>query len=529
MPVTPTYPGVYIEEIPSGVRTITGVATSITAFVGRTLRGPIEKPIRVKSFGDYARVFGGLWNDSTVSFAVNDFFRNGGTDAIIVRLHNGAISATADLGGLQLEAATRGTVNPGDWANSILGNIDNDLADDAPNTTFNLTLQLLDRPNAEEGKVLSAEKFRNVSTVEGSPRYIGDVLAQRSQFARATSVPNNSNIPDTSALFGDTSAGAGFIEGENGNILENTDYFDPAADPPMSDTKSGLYALEDVDLFNLLVIPPITFDEDVPVEVYAECLAYCHGRRAMLVVDPPTSWGNPRTVAQDGINDLRTPLGGAALGINGMVFFPRLCIANPLRDNRLQEVTPGGAIAGLIARTDAQRGVWKAPAGIDASLVGVRELSYPLTDGENGILNPLGVNCLRNITPYGNISWGARTLAGDDRMASEWKYIPVRRTALYIEESLYRGLHWVVFEPNDETLWAQIRLNVGAFMHNLFRQGAFQGTSPRDAYLVKCDAENNPQSQIDQGIVSVLVGFAPLKPAEFVIIQIQQLAGQLEV
>jgi phage tail sheath protein FI len=173
--------------------------------------------------------------------------------------------------------------------------------------------------------------------------------------------------------------------------------------------------------------------------------------------------------------------------------------------------------------------VWKAPAGTNASLVGVRKFSYPLTDGENGRLNPLGVNCLRNKPPYGNISWGARTLAGDDRIASEWKYVPVRRTALYIEESLFRGLHWVVFEPNDETLWGQIRLNVGAFMHNLFRQGAFQGTTPREAYLVKCDAETNPQSQIDQGIVTVLVGFAPLKPAEFVIIQIQQLAGQLEV
>lgn len=523
MPVTPTYPGVYIEEIPSGVRTITGVATSITAFIGRTQRGPINRPIRIQSFGDYARIFGGLWNDSTVSFAVNDFFRNGGTDAIVVRLHNGAVAATADIGGLQLAAATQGAANPGDWANNLHAILDTDVAADAPANTFNLRIELLDQPDASTGKVLSSETFRNVSTDATSPRYVASVLAQQSQFAQTTAVPAAPIAGD--ALFGDTTAG--FTAGTNGNVLQSTDYDDPA-DAQMRDEKRGLYALEDVDLFNLLVIPPRTPTNDIEDTVLATALDYCQERRAMLIVDPPSSWVDP-AAAVSGIDTLRATLGGAALGINGMVYFPRLCIPNPLRDNRLEPVAPGGTMAGMIARTDAQRGVWKAPAGIDVAVVGARELSYRLTDGENGRLNPLGINCLRTIVPYGNISWGARTLAGDDRFASEWKYIPVRRTALYIEESLYRGLHWVVFEPNDETLWGQVRLNVTTFMHNLFRQGAFQGTSPRDAYLVKCDAETNPQSQIDLGIVTVLVGFAPLKPAEFVIIQIQQLAGQLEV
>jgi phage tail sheath protein FI len=182
-----------------------------------------------------------------------------------------------------------------------------------------------------------------------------------------------------------------------------------------------------------------------------------------------------------------------------------------------------------MARTDAQRGVWKAPAGLDATLVGVPGLSVTLTDAENGELNPLGINCLRTRPAAGRVVWGARTLQGADRLASEWKYVPVRRTALFIEESLYRGTQWVVFEPNDEPLWAQIRLNVGAFMHNLFRQGAFQGTTPREAYLVKCDKETTTQNDINLGIVNILVGFAPLKPAEFVILKIQQLAGQIEV
>ena len=182
-----------------------------------------------------------------------------------------------------------------------------------------------------------------------------------------------------------------------------------------------------------------------------------------------------------------------------------------------------------MARTDAQRGVWKAPAGIEATLQGVPELSVKLTDEENGELNPLGVNCLRSFPIIGRIVWGSRTLRGADVLADEYKYIPVRRLALYIEESLFRGTQWVVFEPNDEPLWAQIRLNVGAFMNTLFRQGAFQGTTPRQAYFVKCDNETTTQNDIDRGIVNIVVGFAPLKPAEFVIIKLQQIAGELQV
>ncbi|MGN6360118.1 MAG: phage tail sheath family protein, partial [Thermomicrobiales bacterium] len=201
----------------------------------------------------------------------------------------------------------------------------------------------------------------------------------------------------------------------------------------------------------------------------------------------------------------------------------------PLQEGRPGDFPPSGAIAGIIARTDAQRGVWKAPAGIDASVNGVQDLSVPLTDLENGELNPRGINCLRNFRVFGTVVWGARTMRGADELADQWKYLPVRRLALYIEESLYRGTQWVVFEPNDEPLWSAIRLNVGAFMNTLFRQGAFQGRTPRDAYLVKCDSQNNPQNDIDRGIVNILVGFAPLKPAEFVFIQIQQLAGQIQV
>jgi phage tail sheath protein FI len=286
--------------------------------------------------------------------------------------------------------------------------------------------------------------------------------------------------------------------------------------------KRGIYALEDADLFNLLCIPPyMNSNTDVDTNLISEATAYCEARRAMILVDPPSGWAD-KSKAKAGIN-----AGIGTTSKNAALFFPRLYQQNPLNNNQFEEFVPCGAVAGVFARTDTQRGVWKAPAGLDAVLNNVPALTVNLTDAENGELNPLGVNCLRTKVPAGRVVWGARTLQGDDRFGSEWKYIPVRRTALFIEESLYRGTQWVVFEPNDEPLWAQIRLNVGAFMHNLFRQGAFQGTTPKDAYFVKCDKETTTQNDINLGIVNIIVGFAPLKPAEFVIVKLQQMAGQI--
>jgi phage tail sheath protein FI len=202
---------------------------------------------------------------------------------------------------------------------------------------------------------------------------------------------------------------------------------------------------------------------------------------------------------------------------------------DPLQENRIAEYPPGPFVAGIIARTDAQRGCWKAPAGIDASLTGAAGLQTRLTDLQNGELNIRAINCLREFAVYGNVVWGARTLRGNNEVGSEWKYIPVRRMALFLEETFFRASKWVVYEPNDEPLWAQIRLNFGAFMHTCFQQGAFQGTSPREAYFVKCDRETTTQTDINNGIVNIVVGFAPLKPAEFVVIKIQQIAQQAQV
>jgi phage tail sheath protein FI len=287
--------------------------------------------------------------------------------------------------------------------------------------------------------------------------------------------------------------------------------------------KTGMYALEDASIFNILCLPAAV-DLATATQMrntYAEAEAYCEERRAFLLVDIA-----PTVTSLDA---MQTWLVDNALlrHRNAAVYFPRVQIADPLNQGRLVSVAASGTVAGLYAATDAARGVWKAPAGTEARLRGVQDLDYVLTDRENGALNTQGVNCLRNFPVFSNLSWGARTLDGADVQASEWKYIPVRRLALFLEESLFRATKWVVFEPNDEPLWAQIRLNVGAFMQGLFRQGAFQGQSAREAYFVKCDNETTTQNDINLGIVNIVVGFAPLKPAEFVIIKFQQMAGQI--
>jgi phage tail sheath protein FI len=252
--------------------------------------------------------------------------------------------------------------------------------------------------------------------------------------------------------------------------------------------------------------------------VIAAAVELAEKRRAFYLVDAPVG----KT-----LTDIATWANGAAQSRNAAVYFPPVKLADPLDDLRLRAVAPSGTLAGVYARTDATRGVWKAPAGTDATLNGVLDLGATLSDAENGLLNPKGVNVLRSFPAYGRVAWGARTMKGNDAQADEYKYVPVRRLALFLEESLYRGTQWVVFEPNDEPLWAQIRLNIGAFLQGLFRQGAFQGRTPREAYFVKCDRETTTQADINLGIVNIVVGFAPLKPAEFVVLKLQQIAGDI--
>lgn len=512
-----SYPGVYIEELPSGVRTITGVATSITAFIGRAWKGPLDEPVIITSYADYQRQFGGLWRSSTMSYAVQQFYLNGGSTAVIVRVAtrtggSSAAAATLTLGSganqLQLRAASEGT-----WGRNLVATVNHLTKDTTDAKLFNLIV--FDDPNktvdaAKRGGSGVRETFLNVSTDVNSPRYVAKVLEQQSVLVRATSVGTNSPADSTDTPF--TAA-----SGRDGIDITDSDV--------QGDTsaKTGIYALKKTDLFNLLCIPPLTGGDsgtDVSMATLTAAATYCKERRALLIVDAPRTW----TLANAATN----VTGFSAIERkNAAIYFPRIKLSDPLQDGNLETFAPCGVVAGLMSRTDSARGVWKAPAGIEANLQGVMELTINMTDAENGLLNPLGINCMRTFPGIGTICWGARTLEGQDILASEWKYVPIRRLALFLEESLFRGTKWVVFEPNDEPLWAKIRLNLGAFMMSLFRQGAFQGTNPRDAFFVKCDAETTTQDDRNKGIVNIVVGFAPLKPAEFVVIKFQQIAGQL--
>jgi uncharacterized protein len=310
----------------------------------------------------------------------------------------------------------------------------------------------------------------------------------------------------------------------DGTVLQpNTAAFENKMLDVHGNGSNGVYLLQRVAIFNLLCVPGETSKLGASAAVLAQLQAFCVGERAFLIVDSDVT-DTYSNLQKNGPNS-------AIIGpnsTNAALYFPWIQAPDPLFGNRLEYFPPCGFVAGIYAATDASRGVWKAPAGIDAGLTGASGLQYNLTDQENGDLNVQAINCLRQFSAYGNVVWGARTLQGNDQVGSQWKYIPIRRLALYIESSLYDGTQWVVFEPNDEPLWGQVRLNVGSFLQGLFLQGAFEGSTPAQAYFVKCDSENNPQSSIDQGIVNILVGFAPLYPAEFVVIQIQQLAGQLQ-
>jgi len=514
VPIVMNSPGVYVTELPSSQHPIVGVATSIAAFVGSAMQGPVGSPQICNTWTDFVRTFGGLWPSSTMSYAVYQFFQNGGSTAYVVRvIASDGAAATLTLpskggAGVKLQAA-----NMGAWGNNLQATVDNQNAD-TTKPPWNLTVQ-----NTATGVT---ERYINITTDANSPKSLPNVL-QSSQLVQYVSGADQ--VPDVTPAAVMASG-----DGKDGSQITDSDI------DPESQT-GGMWALQTVDIFNILCIPPpvpLTADtaEDLLQTTYGHAAQLCVARRAMLIVDPPVEWtsvsgalGNLSGSKGRGgipITPAATAPSGQDLAPNAAMYFPAITATDPLTGVQ-GTYAPCGAVAGVWASTDSSRGVWKAPAGTGAGLPTGASPAVLMTDDQNGELNPLGINCLRNFPVIGPVVWGARTLQGADLAESRWKYIPVRRTALYIEESLRRGTQWVVFEPNAEPLWASIRLNVGAFMAGLYRQGAFAGSTPSQAYLVKCDAENNPPDQVALGIVNILVGFAPLYPAEFVLISIEQL------
>jgi phage tail sheath protein FI len=494
-------PGVYIQELPNPVHAITGVQTSVTAFYGPALRGVVDDPYQVNSWADYENQFGSLDSSYPLSYAVYLFFLNGGTTALVVRYNDPSVqTASAQLSAdITLDASS-----PGEWGTHLVAVVDQTNLLKAGVNQFNLTIKQM-----QGTTVLAQEVYSGASLNKGTPQYLPTLLLPSQLVKPAAGNQWTQQLAVATIDFGFPAAGPAGAQ--------------PAAAPITSspvplgdqDQRTGIYALLKADIFNILCLPvdPETTYDPAVLDVAA---VFCKQQRAMLMVDPPVQWGVIPL-------QFETITGQPALGTaseNAAVYYPNLVIKD---DNGAEfNAAPGGAVAGVWATTDASRGVWKAPAGDAATITGITGFTAQVDDGESGTLNPLAVNGLRTMPLIGPVVWGARTTVGADQLGDQWKYLPVRRLALYIEESLRRGTRWAVFEPNAEPLWSSLRLNVTTFMQELFRQGAFAGSTPTDAYLVVCDDSNNPPDLRALGIVNILVGFAPLYPAEFVIISIQQ-------
>lgn len=522
MPVQVTFPGVYVQEVArSSSRTIEPVAMGICAFVGRTALGPIDLPVTISSFADFERIFGWLSADYPMSYAVSDFFANGGREAVIVRLY--VPLATSDgvarltLGETAVAPLALCAANPGSWGNRLTATID---TDDITAVTaeqfavygldqgdlFNLTLALHDAT----GACVLNERHLNLSVRhdEGAkpPKRVDRVLAEMSELARVEHLSAAPPPPGSAVADG----------GDDGGYLDGGTYLGDR------DARHGLYMLEHVDRFGLLVIPPDrpgpaddTFD--LPPPVHRAAASYCTDRRAIYLVDPPVVWrrrfadGGSSALDRDALSIHGTSDAGVEIARNAAIYFPFV-----RRDGDPAVCAPGGAIAGFIATTDRTRGVWKAPAGMSATLVGITGLDIDIDDEAAARLTRIGINCLRNLPGAGPVVWSARTVRGADQFEDDYKYLPIRRLTLFIEESVRRGTLWTAFEPNDETLWSALRLATGAFMADLARQGAFYG------YAVRCDATTTTGDDIARGVVNLLIQFAPVKPEEYLVLQIQQ-------
>jgi phage tail sheath protein FI len=529
MSLSLTYPGVYIQELPSAVHTITGVATSIGAFIGWADQGPINQAVLVQSWSNFNTIFGGLDNRSYLGYAVSQFFANGGQQAYIVRLVAGnAGTASATIGGLALQAQ-----NPGAWANHLAFVVTAASANSAGTKVFSLTLYMASTTTPVTYTLL--ESYNGLSIHPSDPTYAVTVINNDSQYIQfqsgnqgalspvATGSASSPTSFGTSVVDGDVLTPEGSVpsDGSGANLGSANGDFETA----LTSATGGYANLAGVPIFNLLCVPGLS-----RTDIVQTLQTFCATERAFYIVDCPPKLA-PSSVlvslepagANSGAPPPTAGIPPTVNSANSAYYYPWVQAADPQAGGRPRIFPPSGFVAGQYAATDAARGIWKAPAGIETGLVGATGLDVVLTDLQNGSLNPYAVNCLRQFPVLGNVIWGARTMLGADAEGSQWKYIPIRRLAMYIESSLYQGTQWAVFEPNDAPLWSQIRLNIGSFMQQLFLKGAFQGSSPQQAYFVKCDAENNPQANIDQGILTVTVGFAPLYPAEFVVIQIQQM------
>ncbi|HEY6390955.1 MAG TPA: phage tail sheath subtilisin-like domain-containing protein [Bryobacteraceae bacterium] len=526
MPITPTYPGLYIEELPSNAHTITAAATSITVFVGYT------HPFKTRSFGtavllfsftDYEREFGGLYASAIVehdvAYAVNQFFLNGGSVAYVIGLNpqtldkNGAVvlpgpipQATATVGNIVFTAREPADVIP--------------MKVTVNNLKATVPLGNLDIADITIAYGTQAETYRAV-TIAGdtkAPNYIDNRFKDPGSGLLLSGLVT---VASTGGGYGTTITPA---DHQPFVITLPAGFATTFSEKDFIDVFQQDRAIDKIPIFNLLAIPGVADNA-----VWSAALSFCEGKRAFVILDPPeqaaADSSTPKLPAiGDIIADQKLPT-----SVNGALYFPYLLSLDPLTGNPI-ELPPSGFVAGIFARTDLNRGVWKAPAGLETIInntIGVVARGR-MTDQRQGTLNPVGVNCIRTFPNAGTVVFGARTQVTANPSFQQWRYVPVRRMALFIEQTLLMNLGWAVFEPNDNPLWVALRTTVENFMLSLFNQGAFQGSTPSKAFRVTCDGTTTTQQDIDNGVVNIIVAFAPLKPAEFVIIKIAQLAGQTQ-
>ena len=529
MTVNPSYPGLYIQELPSSSHAITPAPTSIAAFIGyshpyKTQQFNVAK--QIFSFSDYEAFFGGLFTsgltDASLPRAVYQFFLNGGSNAYVVGLQPGLFDDNGTALALLGPAGTSPALGPiaTDAGNGLVFTALEPI-DVVPMTvtvtnirdsgaTFDVVVTYGSRVETFRGIKLptSTGAATNPDTkVNGVSSLVTVAPPSGASFGSALQLPLGATT------WTDVTHGLAYVTGYS------------AADfIPVFDANSSL---DKVEIFNLLMVPGVADNE-----VLSAALSFAERKRAFAIVDPP-----PQAPA-DGVQDAaarRDPVldvrlaGGYVLPTsqNGALYFPYLVSTDPVTGNNTA-MPPSGFVAGIYAQTDADRGVWKAPAGLATV---VKNTAGPVATGvmndpQQGVLNLDSIDCLRTFAGVGTVVWGARTLVASNTAFQQSMYVPVRRMTLFIEQTLLANLRWVVFEPNDEPLWTAIRASIEAFMLSLFRQGALQGSTPSDAFQVKCDSSTTTAADQQIGIVNIVVAFAPLKPAEFVIIKIAQLAGQ---
>lgn len=484
-------------EQPGSIRVIARAATNIAAFIGRALKGPVNEPVPVRSFADYTRVFGGLWQPSTLSYAVEQFFENGGRCAVIVRVVNGARPPTLTLPGSSGKLTLRGV---GAGSREFLrASVDYDGIESREHDRFNLVVQRVRTAGSEQ--IEDQEIFRRLSITPGSDRFIADTLLDsrlvRVQGSVPVERPSRTPPAASGAVIGYTPSNP---DGDDGGPISDYDVIGSAQ------SKTGIFALEAAPDINLLCVPPLTREHDVGLSTLLVAGRFCRERRALLIVDPPAQWASS-AAALDGMRHWPFRSEDAAM------FYPRVVAFDRLR-GRFEMFAPCGVAAGMIARCDESWPVWSAAEGDDAILRPGLRPAWSVSNADRARLINTGINLLQSVRIAPKFAASPRTLASGAAAVSDWRFLSQRRLALFVMTSIERGTRWMRFERNAESTWLLARGQVEAFLESLYAEGAFQARSGEDSYFVVCDARINNEETLRAGKINLAYGFAASKPGE---------------